>query len=184
MVKASQQNAKNSAFGYRCVAQRPKGEGQKMEPTTVMYNEKKIVDIVTLKMVVAEKSLPIEKVRSSFEVGNWLIEEIGDYAQEHLALLCLNTKNEITHFSIVHVGTLNQSVAHPRCIFQRAILANAARIMISHNHPSGNTTPSENDIQFTNRLIKAGEVMGIELLDHIIVGQKKYLSLREEGYWN
>lgn len=123
------------------------------------------------------------KVQSSFGLAQQLIEELKDYHQEHLLCLYLNTKNEIIFRKTLFIGSLNQSIAHPREIYREAVRCSAARIICSHNHPSGTPTPSENDRLFTKRLIQCGEMMGIELLDHLIIGNDSYVSLREEGFW-
>ena len=83
---------------------------------------------------------------------------------------------------MVSVGTLNKASVHPREVFKTAILSNAASIMAFHNHPSGETTPSQQDIQLTNRLYEAGELLGIKLLDHLIIGDGTFTSLKEKGY--
>ena len=114
------------------------------------------------------------------DIANRMMKEIGDLTQENLVLLCLDTKNCINSYSVVHIGTLNQSIAHPRDIFQRAFLSNAARILLVHNHPSNNCVPSADDIDFTERIEECGRIVGIELLDHIIVGTSNYYSFREE----
>lgn len=137
-----------------------------------VYQEKKVETYGDLK-----------KVTSSYQIALWLENEIGSFTQEHLVAIYLNTKNEVISFSIVHIGTIDQSIAYPRDIFQRALLVNAARVIVAHNHPSGNTTPSEADKLFTKRIIRAGELMGIEILDHIIVTDEDYCSLRAEGLW-
>lgn len=100
-------------------------------------NYEKVVEIVRLKQIVCESTLDVEQVNSSFGIAQWLMDEIGNESQEVLVVICLNTKNKINSFSIVHKGSLNQSIAHPREVFQRALLSNAARIFIAHNHPSG-----------------------------------------------
>lgn len=124
------------------------------------------------------------KVRTSMDLAFQLMEDLKDYQQEHLICLYLNTKNEIIHRQTLFIGSLNQAVAHPREIFREAVRHSAARIICVHNHPSGNPEPSENDRQFTKRLKACGEMMGIELLDHLIIGHSSYVSLREEGLWN
>ena len=103
--------------------------------------------------------------------------QLGSRPEEAMILLCLDTKNKINSVFLVSQGTLNASMVHPREVFKRALLANANSIMLVHNHPSGDTTPSSQDIAVTNRLKKAGEIIGIELLDHIIVGGTDYLSM-------
>lgn len=120
-------------------------------------------------------------VMSSSWVGNYLMEEMASLTQEHVVALYLNTKNEIIKKETLFVGSLNSSVAHPREIFKGAVRYSAARIILAHNHPSGNTDPSEADFSFTRRVVDAGELMGIEVIDHIIIGETEYLSLREHG---
>lgn len=124
------------------------------------------------------------KVRSSFDLAFRLIEELKDYQQEHFICLYLNTKNEIIQKQTLFKGSLNQSIAHPREIFRVAVRFSAARLIVVHNHPSGNPKPSENDLAFTRRLKECGDMMGIDLLDHIITGHDKYISLREEGFFD
>lgn len=101
---------------------------------------------------------------------------------EHFGILSLNVKNAIIGIHVLSIGTLNASIVHPRNVFQAAILNNAASIICFHNHPSGNVTPSMEDIQITQRLVECGNIMGIEVLDHIIIGENKYASLKEGGY--
>ena len=122
------------------------------------------------------------KVQSSLSLGQQLITELKDYHQEHLVAFFLNTKNEIISQKTIFIGSLNQSIAHPREIFREAVRISAARVVLGHNHPSGNPTPSHNDLAFTEPVQECGAMMGIELLDHIIVGETKYFSLREEKY--
>lgn len=124
------------------------------------------------------------KVHSSFGVGQTLMEHLRGLQQEHLVALFLNTKNEIILQKTIFIGSLNQSVAHPREIFKEAVRISAARIVLGHNHPSGNPQPSSNDLAFTKRIRECGKLMGIEVLDHLIIGEEKYFSLREENYWD
>lgn len=107
---------------------------------------------------------------------------IGNTDREHLVVLCLDTKHKVTAISTISVGTLNASIAHPREIFKVAILSNSAKIILAHNHPSGDPTPSPEDIALTKRVKEAGTIMGIELVDHVIVtdiGMHK--SIVQEG---
>ncbi|KAF1296152.1 hypothetical protein BAU15_10205 [Enterococcus sp. JM4C] len=122
----------------------------------------------------------VGKIQASFELAQRLIHTLKDYQQEHFICIYLNTKNEIIKQVTLFVGSLNQSVAHPREIFHGAVRYHAASIIIAHNHPSGDSTPSRQDILFTQRVSQCGEMMGIELLDHIITGQNTYTSLKEE----
>ncbi len=109
--------------------------------------------------------------------------------KETLVLFTLNTRRRLTGFNMVSIGTLDTILVHPREIMRPAIIANASAIIIAHNHPSGDPTPSEADIRMTRDLIKAGNLLKIELLDHVIVGHtspertKPWASLREFGYF-
>lgn len=105
----------------------------------------------------------------------------GEYPEENLWLITLDTKNNITGIFTVSTGSLNSSIVHPREVFKRAVLQNAASIIICHNHPSGDSAPSQEDIDTTKRIYDAGKILGIELLDHIIIGDNKYASLKERG---
>lgn len=121
---------------------------------------------------------------SSYSVARWLQEEIGHDTQENLVVLYLDTRNNLLCFSKVFKGTMNQSIAHPRDIFQRACLSNAKHIIVAHNHPSNDSTPSIADNKFTNRIVECGKLLDIPLVDHIIVGQTTYYSYREQGFWD
>ena len=102
--------------------------------------------------------------------------------KEHFWALALNTKNRLLKIVEVSVGSLNASIVHPRELFKDAVLASAASIVVVHNHPSGDPTPSGADIQLTRRLVKAGDVLGIDVLDHVIIGDGgDHVSMRELG---
>ena len=85
--------------------------------------------------------------------------------------MCLNTKNQVLNITTAHIGTLNNCSIHPREIFKSAILSNAASIIIFHNHPSGNTSPSKQDLEMNLRIVECGKILGIEMLDSIIIGE-------------
>lgn len=120
-------------------------------------------------------------VVSSIQLGEELVLEMRDLDQEHLVVLYLNTKNQIIKKKTIFIGSINQSVAHPREIFKYAVKYSSARIIITHNHPSGDPEPSIPDIQFTQRIIECGELMGIDVIDHLVIGEKGYTSLKERG---
>lgn len=120
-------------------------------------------------------------VTSSQYVGKMLMTELNGLQQELVVALFLNTKNEIIKKETIFKGSLNSSVAHPREIYKAAIKYSSARIIIAHNHPSGNPEPSEADLSFTKRMSEAGKLIGIELLDHFIIGEDSYISLKEMG---
>lgn len=101
--------------------------------------------------------------------------------REHFWALVLNTKNRLMRTFEVSVGSLNASIVHPRELFKDAVRLSAASLVVVHNHPSGDPTPSGADVQLTRRLVKAGDVLGIELLDHVVIGAGEHASLRELG---
>ena len=141
-----------------------------------------VLEVVRVKQEVHERPVEYKTgMISSTYAGNFGIREIGDEANEVVLVVVLNAKNEINAIHRTFSGSLNTSVAHPREIFRTAILNNGARIMLFHNHPSGNTEPSNADLSFTRRAIDAGEILGIEVIDHIVVTGTEYLSMREKG---
>jgi len=101
--------------------------------------------------------------------------------KEHFLALLLDTRNQLIKVSEISVGSLDASIVHPREVFKEAISASAASVIFTHNHPSGDPEASEDDIKLTKQLAQAGEIVGIDVLDHIIVCDKKYLSLKREG---
>lgn len=105
----------------------------------------------------------------------------ADKAVEHFVVVFLDARNHVSGAQTVSVGSLNSSIVHPREVFRLAIEHGAASIILGHNHPSGDTTPSSDDIQLTTRLAKAGELLGIAVMDHVIIGSEGYLSFKERG---
>ncbi|RIE01692.1 DNA repair protein RadC [Cohnella faecalis] len=124
---------------------------------------------------------PQRKISSPQDAAEIFRQFIGEFDRESFCILCLNTKNEPTALHQVSFGTLNASLVHPRETFKLAILANSASIIACHNHPSGEPTPSQEDIQLTERLRDTGTLIGIELLDHIVLGNGNFVSLKERG---
>jgi DNA repair protein RadC len=106
---------------------------------------------------------------------------VKDADREHFFALFLNTKNIVVSVELISIGSLNASIVHPREILKPAIAVSAASIILVHNHPTGDPTPSREDIEFTRRFAKCGDLMGIELLDHIVIGNGHYYSLKESG---
>lgn len=123
----------------------------------------------------------IKKITKPEDVASMLINEMRNLKQEILKLLVLDTKNKIIKIKDIFRGTLNSSIVHPREIYSEAIKSGGASIIICHNHPSGDPSPSDEDINITLRIKECGNIIGINLLDHIIVGDKKYISLKEKG---
>jgi DNA repair protein RadC len=115
------------------------------------------------------------------EVASYLMPRLSLLAQEHFLTLHLNTKNRLLGTETVTIGTLDASLVHPREVFKTAIKRSAASIILVHNHPSGDPNPSTEDIEITRRLMEAGNLIGIEVLDHIIIGEHKYCSLKSLG---
>lgn len=93
----------------------------------------------------------------------------------------MDTKNQPTFVNVVSIGTLNSSLVHPREVFKVAILGNSVSIIVAYNHPSGDPTPSKEDITITARLKEAGKIIGIDILDHLIIGEDKHISFKEKG---
>ena len=148
-----------------------------------MSNVAKRINIVSIKMVKESSFLyQTRQILSPKDAYEMIKEQLEGLDREQFIIACLNTKNEPTNISVVSVGTLNKAIVHPREVFKTAILSNAASIMAFHNHPSGETTPSQQDIQLTQRLVEAGELLGIKLLDHLIIGDGTFTSLKEKGY--
>jgi DNA repair protein RadC len=106
---------------------------------------------------------------------------LGGKKKEHFLALLLDTRNQLIKMAEISVGSLDASIVHPREVYKEAISASAASVIFVHNHPSGDPTASEDDIRLTKGLAEAGEIIGIEVLDHLIIGGKKYLSLKREG---
>ncbi|HAI21876.1 MAG TPA: hypothetical protein DCM14_08285 [Clostridiales bacterium UBA8153] len=117
-------------------------------------------------------------IRSPGDVGDLLMEDMRYLDREHFRIVMLNTKNQVLAVESVAVGSLNAAIVHPREIFKSAISRSAAAVVLVHNHPSGDPTPSQDDIQITRRLVDAGRLLGIEVLDHVVIGDNRYLSLR------
>ena len=110
-----------------------------------------------------------------------LMTLLQDEPAEVFAILCLTTKHRVIAYHEVSRGTLESTLVHPREVFTAALLAHAAAIVASHNHPSGDPTPSPDDVALTRRLVEVGDVIGIPVLDHIIIGDGRYYSFKEAG---
>jgi len=111
--------------------------------------------------------------------GAAILADIKDRRKEHFVALFLNARNQVICREDVSVGSLNASLVHPREVFAPAVGSAAASVILGHNHPSGDVTPSREDIELTRRMVQAGDIMGIEVLDHLIVGSERFLSMKE-----
>ncbi|GEP84086.1 putative DNA repair protein RadC [Staphylococcus piscifermentans] len=122
------------------------------------------------------------KISSPQDAADYFLARMMHLTHEQFEVLFLNSKNIVIRHEVIFVGTLNSSIVHPREVFKAAIKWSSNAIIVVHNHPSGDVTPSKEDIATTKRLQECGRVLGIELLDHIIIGDAKYLSMVEGGY--
>ena len=125
-----------------------------------------------------EEEKPI--IKRAKDVAKLFLSEMGNLDKENFKGVFLDTRNKILRHETIFIGTLNESIIHPRDIFKIALEENAASVIFLHNHPSGNLEPSEEDIKTTKELIEAGNLLGINVLDHLIIGKNKYLSMQEE----
>jgi DNA repair protein RadC len=114
-------------------------------------------------------------------IANLVIGRLKDKKKEYFLAILLDTRNQLIKVAEISIGSLDSSIVHPREVFKEAISASAAAVIFVHNHPSGDTEASEDDIALTERLVQAGEIVGIEVLDHIIIGGKNYNSLKRLG---
>ncbi|RBP93977.1 DNA replication and repair protein RadC [Cytobacillus firmus] len=121
-------------------------------------------------------------IRSPEDGANYVMHDMRFLSQEHFVCLYLNTKNQVLHKQTIFIGSLNASIVHPREVFKEAFRRSAASVICIHNHPSGDPTPSREDIEVTKRLAESGKIIGIDVLDHLIIGENKFVSLKEKGY--
>jgi DNA repair protein RadC len=121
------------------------------------------------------------KITSPTDISNYLMQEMGNLKKEHFNIVMLDNKNYIVEVHNVSIGSLNSAIVHPREVFKNAVRRSSASIILAHNHPSGITTPSKEDISITKRLLECGDIIGIKVLDHIIVGKNEYFSFKEQS---
>jgi DNA repair protein RadC len=121
------------------------------------------------------------RVTSPGDAANLLMSEMMFLEQEHLRLILLDTRNRVISTPTIYVGSLNTSVVRIGELFRAAIRDNAAAFIVVHNHPSGDPSPSPEDVNVTRQIVQAGRLLDIELLDHVIIGRQRYVSLKERG---
>lgn len=121
------------------------------------------------------------RVASPGDAANLLMSEMMFLEQEHLRLILLDTRNRVLSTPTIYVGSLNSSVVRVGELFRAAIKENAAAFIVAHNHPSGDPSPSPEDINVTRQIVSAGKLLDIQLLDHIVIGYQRYVSLKERG---
>ena len=170
----------------------------------VMFNglhnirEAKLEDLVQLKGIGPAKAITIKAamelgrrtaldrkikdfIHSPADVSRLLMEEMRYYDREYFCGLYLDRKGGLLCKENISIGSLSSSIVHPREVFKTAVRCSAASIIVAHNHPSGDPTPSREDLGITRRLVEAGKIMGIEVIDHLIIGHEQYCSLKEKG---
>jgi DNA repair protein RadC len=133
------------------------------------------------KRISSTKASESFKITSPQDVSALVMEDMRYYKKEYFRIILLDTKNKVIDIITISIGSLNSSIVHPREVFLEAVKKSSASIILLHNHPSGEVQPSREDINITQRLIEAGDIMGIKVLDHIIIGDGTYLSFKEEN---
>ncbi len=119
----------------------------------------------------------LKRISDSKDLFRMFKDELAEKNKEHFYCVLLNSKNAVIGYDLITVGTLNESLIHPREVFKKAIKESACSIALVHNHPSGDPTPSEEDREVTRKIRETGKIIGIELIDHVIIGKEKYKSL-------
>ncbi len=144
-----------------------------------------ILEIVRIEQIICEAEEGVNYMIKGPKDGAEIASRfIGRDDREVFFVMCLNTKNHVVAVHRCHIGSLNASIVHPREVFKSAILNNAASVIVAHQHPSGDITPSMEDINVTKRLAEAGKLLGIEVLDHLVVNNEgKFTSLKEKGHF-
>jgi DNA repair protein RadC len=150
---------------------------------SIINKSAKRVPVVTIKLIREASVLyPTRRINSPLDAYDILKSFLVDADRENFYAIYLNTKNEPAAIHPVSIGSLNASLVHPREVYKAAIPVNASSVILSHNHPSGDPTPSREDLEVSKRLKEAGTIIGIEVLDHIIFGSEtNYYSLKEHG---
>ncbi len=159
---------------------------QVMSATTATAKKEKCLGIPIYRVsLVREREMCCydKRIRSSANVSEMLRRYLADVDREHFVLVLLDRKNKVIGLHTVSIGSLTASVVHPREVFKVAILSNAAAVIFGHNHPSGDPTPSSEDKALTSRLIEAGEILGMQVLDHVVIGDgtSRHFSFADEG---
>jgi DNA repair protein RadC len=137
---------------------------------------------IARRFLTTERQRPVVYLSGPEDVADLLLREMASLDREHFRAILLNTKNRILGVRTIAIGSLNASVVHAREVFKAAVAESAQAVVLVHNHPSGIPDPSEEDIVVTERLAEAGRILGIEVLDHIILGRNGFVSLRELGH--
>ncbi len=134
------------------------------------------------KRIATSNGVVRQVVKSADDVSNLMMEEMRYLKKEMFKAILLDTKNKVLKIVSISTGSLNASIVHPREVFSEAVKCGCNSIIFVHNHPSGDPTPSNEDIRTTDRLVNAGDILGIKVLDHIVLGDGRYVSLKEQGF--
>lgn len=165
----------------------PAGEIHRVQESTLLPPSVTPPEYIPVYTVFLRRSdvLPVRErpvIRSPVDVSHVMADYLRGTDREHFVILMLDTKNAVIGINTVSIGILDLALVHPREVYKPAILANAASIVLAHNHPSGDPTPSPEDRIITERLTEAGKILGIDVLDHVVIGAAgKFTSLKERG---
>lgn len=180
-IKNAELLEKLSNVGIRRLSQMTKDELKEIDGVgdAIAYKIKAIFGIA--KKLHTSKKEEVEVIRSPRDAAD-ILDYLKFENQEHFVCLYLNTKNEVISKRTIFIGSLNASIVHPREVFKEALQVSAASIICAHNHPSGHPESSLEDRQVNKRLVEVGKTIGIEVLDHIIIGDNQFVSLKEQGH--
>ncbi|NYF23550.1 RadC family protein [Sporosarcina sp. JAI121] len=147
------------------------------------YVPAKRVDIFSLRVVKDSSVLYKNRCIRSPKDGFDLFKEVfGELDREYFVVICLNNRSEPNHINVAHIGDISNCIVTAREVFKLAIVTNSKNVILFHTHPSGNPEPSQEDKDVTRRLVEAGRIIGIEVLDHLVIGDESFVSLKERGY--
>lgn len=157
-------------------------EGFKDRYKLTKLQSERIFNTVKLANTIKYLKAKEKKMQAPETVAEYVMEDMRYLKKEQFKVARLNIKSNLIGISTVSLGSLGQTLVHPREVFSDAIKSGTASIILIHNHPSGNTEPSNADITLTKRLVESGEILGIKVVDHIIIGNGRYCSFLEDGY--
>lgn len=172
---------KLAAYGIRQLADMTVSELQE-DGLTRIQAQRLYVAFETARKWINSRQIRTGGLHCPDDIYRHVHNKLAFQKQEHFYCICMSTKNEVIHEETIFVGSLNASIVHPREIYALAVKHHAASVAVAHNHPSGDPSPSREDLDITTRLKEAGMFLGIELLDHIVIAEGGYVSLKEKGY--
>ena len=195
IIKTGSRSETSIALAQRILKQDEGGEGLTFLHSMTLEQLRSIKGVGRVKAVQLKALMELSKrisstyftdnrviVKSPEDVSRLVMEEMRHLNKEVFKVILLNTKNHVIKQINVSIGSLNASIVHPREVFGEVVKAGCSSIVLVHNHPSGDPEPSTEDIETTGRLVKAGDILGIRVLDHIIVGDGRYVSIKERGF--